>query len=105
MVYGVAISRKKTMAHKFKPGSIVILGKHKGCYCYWDATMDSYVGKHAILDRPNEARPPCYSWYVRMIDGSHVGLYFHENAMQIVGCQCQIKNCLTHHPSRIKHGS
>jgi hypothetical protein len=85
------------MAHKYKVGDRVILGKHINRENFID-WMDQFVGKEVILHSkpymPVGGKP---SWYVSLPNTiERIGCYWHEDVMTLVGCPCHVKNCLTH---------
>jgi hypothetical protein len=91
------------MAHSFKAGDVVILGKHLDNgdgLSEWSPLMDRFVGKVAILSfkRPFYVQDRKPAWYViRKDDNADNSFYWHTDVMK-PGCPChsKVKNCLTH---------
>jgi hypothetical protein len=85
------------MAHKYKVGDRVILGKHINRENFIDY-MDQFVGKEVILHSiPYMLVGGKPSWYVSLPNTiERIGCYWHEDVMQFVGCPCNINTCLKH---------
>jgi hypothetical protein len=81
------------MAHQYKVGDTVVLGKHKN-RLHWVGQMDAFVGKTAILLSRHESYPG--GWWVERKDHNTGNTFFwYEDVF--TACPCiKVRNCLTH---------